>query len=497
MTGKKNSRFKECLKYIVVIAIAVIIAFPHLIMTTYAIPGADDFSCANAVSIYRENHNMVASAIAYTRDVYYTWQGTYTGEFIMGMEPSVRESFTAIRVILFLSVVLFAASLIMLVYIICKRFFGLSSSKAIAVSLLAEFTAFNISVTGELFSWYTGMAVYTIPLIAVLFCLAFSIISYYDGKLIYAILASVFGVIGAGGSLEVVGFGCMALLVLLVVYTMGIKNIKANIRRLIFLYVPFVLTVAGALFNTLAPGNFVRQESMTNSGSFKTALITSFLNFNTHVSFILTTYILPLVLLVVFIICICSDSKISIDGSKLVLAVIGAVVIPVVTIFPVILGYGSYNVDAYISSSRVIYIFDLVISLSLIILDGILALYLKELLRRNNINAKEQMHKYLILVIALLLVFSGNVVQNYNNGMSGRISEDIKGERMHIVSERFTDVYRQINEAEDGTDVYIVMPDDLPDTELYVPLYIEQPEYFANKEVATYYNVNSFTRLWG
>ena len=495
--SKTDSSIKPILNKLGVLLLAIIIAFPHMVMTRYAIPGADDYSCANAVAIYRENHNVLASALAYTRDVYQTWQGTYTGELIMGLEPSVRESFTGIRIILFISVVLFSLAVILLAYTVCKRFFSLSSGKSIAVALLAEFISFNISVTGELFSWYTGVAVYTYPLIAMLLCLSFSIMSYFDGKVVYAVLAAVFGIIGAGGSLEVVGFGCVAYLVLLVIYTMGIRNIKSNIKRLAFLYVPFILTVAGAVANTAAPGNFVRQQYMENKANVFQALITSVLNYTTHVSGLLTAYVLPLILLVVFVICICSEAKVGVNAQRMVLSVIGAVVIPVVTIFPVIYGYGSYNIDAWVSSSRVIYVFDFVIALSLVFLTGVFAFFVKELLRRNNVNVKEQMYKYLAVVIAFVLLFSGNVISAYNNGMSAKINEDIKGETMSVVSDRFTDVYRQIEEAEDGSDVYIVMPDDLPHTELYVPLYIDYPDYFANQEVAKYYNVNSFTRLWG
>ena len=100
--NKSGSFLKSVLKNLGYALLAFIIGYPHFVLASYAIPGADDFSCANAVSIYRENHNVLASALAYTRDVYQTWQGTYTGEILMGLEPSVRESFTGIRLIAYL-----------------------------------------------------------------------------------------------------------------------------------------------------------------------------------------------------------------------------------------------------------------------------------------------------------------------------------------------------------------------------------------------------------
>ncbi len=494
--SKSNSVFKSLLKHLGFIFVAFIIGYPHLVLARYSIPGADDFSCANAVSVYRQSHNVLTAAILYAKDVYHTWQGTYTGEIIMGLEPSVRESFFGIRVVMLLSVILFVASLVLLVYTVCTKFFGLTSGQAWTAGLLTEFIAFNISLTGELFSWYTGAAVYTFPLIAMMFCLAFSIRSYFDGKIIYAVLAAIFGVIGAGGSLEVVGFGCAAFLVLLVIYTIGIKNIKANIKRLAFLYVPFILTVAGALVNTAAPGNFVRHDAIEEGGlQVVPSFTSSAYNLITHVGGLLTAYLMPVVLFVVFIICICSVSKVVVSGKTLIASFVGALFIAMVTIFPVILGYGSYNIDAWISSSRIIYTFDFVIVLVLTVLVGVTALYIKDLLKRNNVSVKEQVYKSLIVLIALALLFSGEIIKNYQNGMNYKIMDDLKNERMQIAAAQMADMYHRIDEAEDGTDVVLVEPV-LPGTVLYIPLYIDYTEYFANLEVSHYYNVNSFALYW-
>ena len=169
--SKGKLPFKSFLRYAVYLLMAFIIGFPHFVLARFAIPGADDFSSANAVSVYRANHNVLVSAIAYVRDVYVTWQGNYTGELLMGLEPSVRESFTGIRIIMIAGVALFITAVILLVYTVLTKFLGVSSGKAFAAGLLAEFIVFNISLTGELFSWFTGAVIYLILLIAFLFCL--------------------------------------------------------------------------------------------------------------------------------------------------------------------------------------------------------------------------------------------------------------------------------------------------------------------------------------
>ena len=496
--NKTGSFLKDVMKNLGFALLAFIIGFPHLVLARYSIPGADDFSCANAVSIYREHHNMLASALAYTRDVYQTWQGTYTGELIMGLEPSVRESYTALRVIMVLSVILFVGALLFLVHTICTKVFKMSSEQGWVIGLLSEFIVFNISLTGEMFSWYTGAAVYTFPLIGMLLCLAFSVRSFFDGKIVFAVLAGIFGVIGAGGSLQVVGFGCAAYLVAIVCYILGIKNIKANIKRVIFLCLPFVFTVAGALVNTAAPGNFKRHDAMEAGGAFDvgTTFTSSWYNMITHIGGLITAYMLPAVLAAVFVICICSVSKTVVSGKILAASAVGAVFIAVVTIFPVILGYGSYDIDAYLSSSRIIYVFDLVITMNLIILACVAGFYIKDLLKRNNVAVKEQAYKVVLMLVVVVLLFSGEIFKNYQNGMNYKIMDDLKSERLQIASMQMEDIYDKVAAAEDGTDLVMQEPV-LPGTVLYIPLYIEYSDYFANVEVANYYHVNSFSIIWG
>ena len=496
--GKSESNLKSLLKYAGYLVLAFIIGFPHLVLARYTIPGADDFSCANAVEIYRQNHNVFASALAYTRDVYQTWQGTYTGEMIMGLEPSVRESFTGIRIIMVLSVILFIAAVILLMHTICTKFFGLTSGQGWAAGILAEYIALNISLTGELFSWYTGAAVYTFPLIAFLFCLSFSIISYYNRKMIFAVLAAGFGIVGAGGSLEVVAFGCAAFLVLLAVYTVGTGKIKGNIRKLLFFYIPFILTVAGALVNTAAPGNFARKNAMEAGGHLEVvpSFTSSWYNLVTHIGGLITAYLLPLVLVILFVICVVSVSKVTVNGKTLIAAIAGAFFITIVTIFPVILGYGSYNIDAYVSSTRIIYMFDLAIVLVLMVLVCFVAMYIKDLLRRNNVSVKDQMYKSFVILFAIAIMFSGEVFKNYNNGMSMKIIDDLKNDRIQIASQQIASIYDKVDEAEDGSDVSLTEPV-IPGTVLYIPLYIDYPAYFANAEVANYYHVNSFSIYYG
>ena len=123
------------------------------------------------------------------------------------------------------------------------------------------------------------------------------------------------------------------------------------------------------------------------------------------------------------------------------------------------------------------------------------ALYVKDLLKRNNVSVREQGYKYMIVLIAIALLFSGEIIKNYQNGMNYKIMDDLKNERMQIAASQMADMYHKIDAEADGADVILVEPV-LPGTVLYIPLYIDYPAYFANAEVANYYGVNSFSLYW-
>ena len=55
-------------------------------------------------------------------------------------------------------------------------------------------------------------------------------------------------------------------------------------------------------------------------------------------------------------------------------------------------------------------------------------------------------------------MFSGQLIINYQNGMSMKIIDDLKNERMQIASRQMADMYARIDEAEDGTDVIMTEP---------------------------------------
>ncbi|MCQ2516456.1 MAG: hypothetical protein MJ094_06290 [Saccharofermentans sp.] len=473
--------------------LAVILGFPHFLMSCYSIPGADDFSCLNAVDIYRENHSYIVSAILYARDAYLTWQGTYTGEFLMGLEPSVRNSYLGLRVFLAFSVIIFIAGLLLTTYMIARKLFALSRNVSWAFALICEFIALNITATGELFSWYTGAAVYTIPLASYLLALPFSVLSYYTGKRVFAVLTAVFGFIGSGGSLMVVGFGCSAYLVLVIFYAYVLKPKKNNYQRFVKLVVPFVVTVLGALICALAPGNFVRQGGEMH---LVQSVYYSGVNVLTHVAMMILNYLLPLCFVICFIIGLVAVRR-EFTKENLFVGILGFCFITCVTAFPVILGYDSYCFEAYVRSDRVLYVIDFLICTLALVLSLVLGSYIRCVLQKHNIDVNREMIKSIPIIVIVFVLLSNGLVHNFFNGMTMRILDDLKNERIQNVSIAQEDIYREIAGPDpQGDNVAWVLRPQFPETVMYVPFYSFAFDYFSNQEVSEYYGVDAFIMEW-
>lgn len=471
--------------------LAFFISFPHMIMARYSIPGVDDFSCLNAVNIYRENHNYLVSAILYARDAYLTWQGTYTGEIIMGLEPSVMNSYFGLRFILVLSVILFVTGLIFLTYNIANKLFRLSRNYSWAFALLCEFIAFNITATGELFSWYTGAAVYTFPLAFFMYALAFSILSFSSNKKLYIVLASIFGFVGAGGSLMIVGLGCACFLVLVLFYTYLIKPKKSNMKRYISLIIPFIVSLVGALICVAAPGNYIRQGGEMH---IPQSFFYSGVNVLAHVNFMILNYLLPICFVICFVLGMVVFNK-KISGNQLLMAVLGFCFITSVTAFPVILGYDIYCFEAFVRSDRVLYVLDFVICTCALILALLLGSFVRSIMEKYSFDVKREMVKIIPLIVIVFMFISNGLVQSYLNGMTMRILDDLKNQRMQNVSIAQEDIYREISTNGPKDVAWIVRPL-FPETVLYVPFYSFEFDYFGNEEVSNYYNVDAFIMEW-
>lgn len=322
--------------------IAVLTVIPVIAASGYSVYSADDFSHARGVGVFGGDvWELFAASLRYAKQMYLTWQGTYTSMFLQAfLSPLNGLGDIQLCAVMVFNAVLFIASLKMFISAVCK-----SLHMDIDVGRIWLF--FSICVVGifafkswtEVFYWFSGAVSYSFPMSFALLGVAIMLRSKsYRSGCIGALLMF----LASGGTLAVAGAGCFVLLGICIVKKMG-NNV--TIRDYIILGV----AVCGALINAAAPGNYVRHAIIDDTGlHFGTAMIASVLEvFRCLENLILNT---PFSLIVLAALIagagIGSNNEWNEWKKSGKLAVVAAIcaVAPFVVCFPVCLGYngGTY-----------------------------------------------------------------------------------------------------------------------------------------------------------
>lgn len=89
---KREDRLIRLTLMIALIALICVLV-PMLLAARYNFPSADDFAnSAETHFFYASTHSLskvFAAAIEFTADTYMTWQGSFTGIFLMALQPAI------------------------------------------------------------------------------------------------------------------------------------------------------------------------------------------------------------------------------------------------------------------------------------------------------------------------------------------------------------------------------------------------------------------------
>ena len=284
--------------------IVLIIILPVLYYSMLSIPYADDFSNAADTRIYMEKYgNSFFSGLAYARDLYMGFQGTYTGIFLLVFcAPFYKGGLLGLRLFNSACILFFFASLYFVVYMfICNM---KTSGKRTQLTLLLYvpilFFITNNYMNSEIYTWYTVISIYVIPMTFVLIGTGLYLLYMKTRK--YGLLgACVCGVIAAGGAINVATLLCGLYFLISFYYIYQLR--LSVLRRHYAPYVPLFCAVLATLVNVIAPGNYVRY----NMGETKVSLIEAFFTGYKHVILrmgeilISTPFLLVIVIIFVFV----------------------------------------------------------------------------------------------------------------------------------------------------------------------------------------------------
>ncbi len=138
---------------------------PMLLIARYNHPCADDFSYGEyTIHTWRETGSLlktIGAAVEGTKIRYNTWQGSFSGVFLMTLHPAIfgENLYQYVPIILILG---FCIATMFLLKVILMDYLGADKYSYGIISLIITFLSIQFVITPvEAFYWYNGAMYYT------------------------------------------------------------------------------------------------------------------------------------------------------------------------------------------------------------------------------------------------------------------------------------------------------------------------------------------------
>ena len=469
------------------IIICAVLIIPVLCFAFYSIPAADDF--ANAVcqkQLAEEYGNLFTAAVAEMRNSYLTIGGYWSALFLnCYFQPYLRWGLMGLRT--FNACAL--GFLFFSVFCLCRTFirtnFKAEKTETLAFFAAAIYCINNNYMNSELYTWYTVLAAYIIPLSIMMLGIAFFMKLREDGKPRWAVLACICGFIANGSSLNVAMLCCGMYFIIAYYYT---KYDKPNRKKAI---IAAAVSYIGAVINVIAPGNFARRGSFVTDYGVVSALKDSAIRVASRLFHLVarTPFFALLILFFIFLAPKFSPknrTKISFSHpfAIAVLCYAGATLVT----FTVLFGYSG---DSYFPD-RCIFILDLAIY----ILSGLFLLYLAGYCEQKKLLPKfTDQGKLITLCVCILFgllqlniqgpinITTPNMVISMMNGSAREYAELHEG----IIDEIA---------ASPSKDVTVTRDHRLASPLIMEPYIDSDAAWWVNKRVSQYFGKNSVRLIY-
>lgn len=482
MSTKKNVR--EMLSQIswyrmILWCVVILICIPFLRAACYAVFRADDFS---NVLIVDSGESYLSAVWSRTVSCWRTWQGTYASCFFLYLlNPLNHFSYTLLRVILFI----LALSVIVSFFLFISTatdYFGIDSHHNIYIAAILLLPMLSYREYTEVYLWFTGAIVYLLPIVFLLLGFSFLFLGKKKGKVYWYVLSAIMFFLMSGGVLEAVGFG-MFLLLLFVV----LEYLRAGKINKPFLCV-FIVALSGALLNAVAPGNYVRHDAETMGAKInllRTILYSFKLAFDEAEWFLRDTSFLFFVFAAMWV---GIGLKIKPELKKTVACVAGLLLLPVVTLFPVVMGYNSVSFEGL--ANRVYFPLDMSIIIALI---GISVLTGNQLAVRGLLPEIRTVRLVCGLAMLMAVCTQGNkILENVPPVIAGNFHTGA----VQNHTKAWTDIYGAIADSPEEQ-VVVTLPNPGPVIGCLENYISSDPDYWINQAIASYYGKGSVSYVPG
>lgn len=445
--------------------------------TAYTTLVSDDYSHGMGIGAFGVGAlEYLRSSVNYAKKMYMTWQGTYFAMFIQALlSPINNFGLPQLRVVMIVNALLFFGGLILFVRTFLRKVVKGNTVvfMVICTTILFMMTAYE--AYDEIFFWFSGATSYSFPLSFLLLASTCALKANDNQKKTYTVLAVVLGIAAMGGTLAVAGTGCYFMLVV-TVYSIW-RDGKFNRRNAAI----FLMWLIGALINALAPGNFIRHGVIDSTGVHPvSALFDAIEVINTRCQWLFENTNITVCFIIVFICGIYLGKKFLINKKYCVMSLF-ALFTPIVTAFPVALGYSG---QAFFS--RCLFLYDFaIITTSLNFFGAAGAL----------IASKMEMAecKKVMFLFGMFAIFACTMDSyGFDNVKVVEISEDIRNGSYGNQYEAVKAFYEKLESYEPGSDVRIPASQFPGYKSNYYNFSLsEDPTAYFNTVVASYYGFNS------
>lgn len=337
---------KKCEK---VLSACVIVLIVMLVMITvitagYTVNQSDDYSHAVKVGKY---HVSIAEyfgvSIGYMLEMYKNWAGNYFSMFLQSfLSPLNMGGNLQLRVVMIVNAVLFFATFIGFLWNYIGKIADVSYLKKLIIILMIIYSLMNYRVYYEVFYWFSGATSYSFPLSFVYLSLIL-LLKYSESaevvsrkRILILLGAIIIGFCGVGGSLTISGAACFVI-ILRILYLI-LQNERKMVKGMLYVFLGYFL---GTFINFIAPGNYVRAERSAGSLGLVSAIKNTFVALYTELFWLFRNTNFFLIILILLIIGMLIDKAFKLNIYNYTVVSLLGLLTPVVSIFPVVLGYNS------------------------------------------------------------------------------------------------------------------------------------------------------------
>ncbi|MEE3495174.1 MAG: DUF6056 family protein [Butyrivibrio sp.] len=484
----KHERLQKVIEWgIGIISFLVIVLMVGTIVrvSMYAVPVSDDYWYARTGIGVKGLWNRFVVACDFSREIYEHHQGTYfTSFFGSFFNPVISGGFTALRITMMVNAILILGSVLFLTGVFVRGAAKVGAHVYLFIMAIAVFPLTVYDAFQEIYYWYVGASVYGFPVAFGIISLGLFIVYNCNKEVALtgrepAVGAAIFGVFAVGASLAITGTYMYLLLGIVIYFVIKRKKIeKDNV-------IIFLICLAGALANALAPGNFSRQDLESSGtldikagvahtlGYYQYGLKWLFLDKNFFVLFVCLIAVGYLIY-----------DKIKLHKKAWGVSVIMLLVTPLVTVFPVVLGYGVGWIP-----NRCFFVMTVALTLAL---DN-LALFVGWLIGRMLKGHKRMS----VLTVLSAIIFVSFIATTYSprEYCIAKLNKQLyDGE----FQKNYADTKELIESFADkkGQDVEVDVPTEPESIRNFYTFFLpDDPDNVINKDVARAYGLNSIVNI--